>query len=373
MKWSVRLIKIKGISLFLHATLLFFPAWLLVLFLAHGMQAPQLAWSLLYLVLLLASVFLHELGHALTAAVFGINAKAITLYPMGGIASIEKLPQNPTQELLISVAGPAVNGLLAVFFWLLSGQQNLVDTYHLFNGEISATNLFAFTGLSNLLLAVLNLIPAFPLDGGRIIRALLAFRMNYINASAAVAKLSKAVAVVFIVYGLVSLYLIFSLAGLFILVFARAEEAYLQLKLLLQGLHVRDMVMYEYNSLDSSLTARDAATVLQHNYNKRFLVMERGLPVGTLHRMSVIKAIAEQHYDQRISLLLKKDLQPLEGSTDVGDVLQLLSSNEQKLFPVFQNGVFTGVINFQHVIEYLLLHKTNTKDFAKTKSLVELV
>lgn len=373
MKWSVRLFTVKGVTLWLHITLLLFVAWLLVLFVSTGMQGQQLVWSFLFLAGLLGSILLHEYGHAIVAAQYGINAKNITLYPVGGIASLEKLPEHPRQELLISAAGPVVNFVIAALCWLFSSQQTYSESYAAFTGEINSTNFFSLLGMANLSLAVFNLIPAFPLDGGRLLRALLAFWFNYIKASSIVAVISKAVAAFFIVYGLGTLSFLFSLFGFFILIFSQAEEAYLQLKKLVEGYTVKDMLMYDYDSMDAGLTVQEVIPILQNNHHKYFILMENGQPVGTLDRMAVIKALASQKYGDSIAALMKENLVPLEADVPISTVLQLLAANEEKLYPVMDDGIFIGVINFRCVIEYIFLHSTQTRDFAKTKSLVELV
>lgn len=373
MKWSVKLITVKGITLYLHVSLLLFAAWLVAVNIASGMQGAQLLWTTVFLAAVFLSIALHEYGHAFVASYFGINAKHITLYPIGGIASIEKLPETPRQELLISSAGPAVSFILAAFCWLLAPQSAFIAHYKNFTGGIDGGNFFLLLGTVNLLLGLFNLIPAFPMDGGRILRALLAFKFNYIKATTVAAAVGKAIAALFVVYGIVSFNFLLTVIGLFIILLAQAEEAYLQLRKLVEGYRLKDMLMYDYDSLEARTTVSDAVGLLQHNHSKQFIVMDEGAPVGTLARMDVMKAVADQQYNVTIGSLMKDNLVVLDGSKPAADVLQKLSSNEERLYPVMEEGRFAGVINFQQVIEYLLLHKTHEKDFAKAKSLVELV
>jgi Zn-dependent protease len=373
MKWSVKLITIKGITLYLHFTFLLFVAWMITVNLASGMQVAQLLWTTAFLAAVFASIALHEYGHAFIAAYFGINAKHIVFYPIGGIASIEKLPENPRQELLISSAGPAVSFVLAAFCWLLAPQSAFVANYQNFAGIIHSGNFFLLLGTVNLVLGAFNLVPAFPLDGGRMLRALLAFKMNYVRATTVAASIGKAIAALFVVYGLVYLNFLLVVVGLFIILFAQAEEAYLQLRKLVADYRLKDMLMYDYDSLDATTTVSSAIGVLQRNHSRQFIVTADGLPVGTLARKEVMKAVADQQYNVTVGALMEDDLVVLDGDKSAADVLQKLSSNEERLYPVMEKGRFAGVINFQQVIEYLLLHKTHEKDFAKTKSLVELV
>lgn len=373
MRWSVKLVTIKGIRLYLHVTFLFFAAWMITINAAAGMQAGQLFWTTLFVAAIFASIALHEYGHAFVASYFDINAKTIILYPIGGIASIEKLPENPKEELLISSAGPIVNFILAAFCWILGPQSVFVTDYKNFGGIINGTNFFMLLGTVNILLALFNLIPAFPMDGGRILRALLAFKFNYIKATSVAASFSKAIAALFILYGLASVNYLLAIIGLFILCMAQAEEAYLQLRKLVEGYRLKDMLMYDYDNLDATRTVNDTMGMLQQNHSKQFMVMDKGKPVGTLSRKDVIKAVADQQYNVKVRELMKNNLVLLDANKPAADVLKTLSSNEEKLYPVMEEGRFAGVINFQQVIEYLLLHKTYEKDFIKAKSLVELV
>lgn len=373
MKNSLKLVTIKGISVYLHFTFLIFIAWLFVVYITSGMAWTQLFWSIAFLLSAFVSVILHEYGHALVAAQFGINAKKITLYPIGGIASIEKLPENPKQELLISGAGPVVSFTLAGVLLLFSPQELSVESFKNFTGTVTNENFLFSLGWLNAALALFNLIPAFPMDGGRIFRALLAFRFNYIKATTIAASVGRVVAVVFILTGLISMNWILSIIGLFVIVFARAEESYLQLKGLTKGIRLGETLMFDYDSLDANLTVNEAANILQNKHNKYFIILENGAPVGTLNRVEVIKSVAEQQYEKKISELMKENITHLDGSMMVDTVLENFAGNEERIYPVFDKDKFIGVTSFQHILEYLLIHKASTKEYGKTKGLVELV
>jgi len=131
--------------------------------------------------------------------------------------------------------------------------------------------------------------------------------------------------------------------------------------------------MYDYDSLDANITVNEAIDLLRRNHSRYFIVMDNGLPVGTLARMEVMKALANKQYDTAIGTLIKDNFVALDGDKPTADVLQKLSSNEEKIYSVMEEGHFAGVINFQRLVEYILLHKTEEKDFAKAKSLVELI
>jgi Zn-dependent protease len=372
MKGSMKLITIKGIIVYLHFTFLVFLAWMIGVFIFSGMQWMQLVWSLLFLLAVFACIVLHEYGHALVASDLGINAKKITLYPIGGIASIEKLPENSRQELLISIAGPFVSFCLAALLLLFSPQKLSFQSFTEMDGTLNATNFLYTLAIVNISLGVFNLIPAFPMDGGRILRALLALRYNYIKATAIAASVGKVIALLLIVAGLLSLNFVLALVGVFIIVFARSEESYLQLKTLVKGLRLKDVLLYDYNNIEADLGVREAANMLQSDQGKYFIVMHDGLPVGTLNRMEVMKAVSGQEYDKTVGDLMKENLIHLEGEMLVEEVLDQFSGNEERIYPVFDKERFLGVVSFQHIIEYLLINKASL-EYNKARSLAELV
>jgi Zn-dependent protease len=373
MKTSAKLVTIKGISFYVHFTFLIFIAWLLVLYIMSGMQWEQLLWSLVFIISLFTCVMLHEYGHALTAAQFGISAKKITLYPIGGIASIEKLPENPRQELLISMAGPAVSFVIGGVLLLFAPQHFTWHSLREYTGVLSSSNFLYTLGVVNIVLAVFNLIPAFPMDGGRIFRALLAFKYNYLKATVIAASVGRAIAILIVIAGIISLNLLMSVIGIFIILFAQAEESYLQIKMLVKNIHLNDVLMYDYDSIDAGLNMIEAANILSNNHSKYFIVVDKGMPVGVLNRMAVMKVVADQEFDTKVGELMKETPEHFEGAMLVEDVLDKFAVNDERIFPVFDKEKFIGVVNFQHIIEYLLIHKSATREFVKTRSLAGLV
>jgi Zn-dependent protease/predicted transcriptional regulator len=372
MKASLKLVTIKGISVYLHFTFLLFLVWVVFLFAASGMLWWQLFWSVIFLLGLFTSIVMHEYAHALVAAIFGITAKRITLYPIGGIASIEKLPENPRQELLISGAGPVFSFCLGALLLLFSGRDFSMQSLNEYSGVIDKNNIIYTLGVINIVLAVFNLIPAFPMDGGRILRALLAMEYNYIKATTIAAFIGKVIAGLIIILAIFTFNFILALIGVFIILFASAEESFIKVRNLVKDLRLRDVLMYDYTNIDSHLTIAEAAPLLEYNHNKYFVAMDHRTPVGVLNRVDVMKAVAEQDYERAVSSLMKKHLIHFEIDMPVENVLDKISGHEDRIYPVFDKERFVGVVSFEHIIEYVLLHKTYTKQFV-TKRVAELV
>ena len=200
MKWSWKIGIFAGIAVYMHATFILLLGWIA---LSHWMQYKSLLPTLTgvaFIIALFLCVVLHEYGHALTARRFGIATRDITLLPIGGVARLERMPDKPNQELWVALAGPAVNVVLAALlgaYLFLTGHFEPVNQIGLTHGVFLERLLFA-----NLFLVGFNLIPAFPMDGGRVLRALLAKRMEYLRATQIAAGVGQGLAFLFGFVGL---------------------------------------------------------------------------------------------------------------------------------------------------------------------------
>lgn len=212
---SLRLGKFFGIDVYIHGTFWLLPLVILLGAVSAGATLEQTAAELLFIFVIFGCVVLHEVGHALAARAFGVATRDITLYPIGGVASLERIPEHPWWEIAIALAGPAVNLLIAggLFAGLIAGTLIFPwsgDTYEPLTVQIFVFKVF----WANVMLAGFNLLPCFPMDGGRVLRAVLAMRMNRVRATEIAAGVGSVVAGLFMVVGLV-----FGIFGLMILAF----------------------------------------------------------------------------------------------------------------------------------------------------------
>src|SRR5882762_9707071 len=269
MKWSIKLARIAGIDLKIHITFLMFLAWIAFTYYRAGGQAMAIQGTL-FVVLLFLCVVLHELGHALTARSFGIRTPDITLLPIGGVARLERIPENPKQELAIAIAGPLVNvAIAAILIFALNAQATFSDLGDLNTPRVAMLQKLASV---NIFLVLFNLIPAFPMDGGRVLRALLAMRMNYARATQVASTVGQGLAFVFGLVGLFSNPMLLFIA-FFVYLGASQEAALAQMKDISAGLPVSEAMVTELVTLPANATLDEGAEALLRTSQHEFAVV----------------------------------------------------------------------------------------------------
>src|SRR5689334_13644561 len=196
MSWSLPIFRIYGIQLRIHVTFLLLIGWLAFGYYAQGGSAIAF-WRVVFVLLLFVCVVLHEFGHAIAAKNYGINTPDITLLPIGGVARLQRMPDEPWQELVIALAGPLVNVVIALTLFMFVGWRGFS-----LEGAASGADLLVHLLAINVILVLFNLLPAFPIDGGRVLRALLATRLSYARATQVAATVGQAFAFLFGIVGL---------------------------------------------------------------------------------------------------------------------------------------------------------------------------
>src|SRR5512145_759438 len=202
MRWQWKLGTFAGIDVFVHATFLLLIGWIGYSYWLQYETLAKVAEGILFILALFLCVVLHEYGHALTARKYGIKTRDITLYPIGGVARLERMPEKPIEELWVALMGPAVNLVIGA---LLLAYLVVTDTLVPLNQlTVGSGSVFERLMLVNFTLVLFNLLPAFPMDGGRVLRALLAMRMDYVRATQIAAYIGQAMAILFAFLGLIS-------------------------------------------------------------------------------------------------------------------------------------------------------------------------
>lgn len=366
MKGSLYIGRLAGIKLFIHWTFLLLVIWVVFSSISQGLSTGESLNALLFIFAVFGCITLHELGHALAAKRFHFQTRDIILLPIGGMARMDEFPENPRQELIIAIAGPAVNFVIALLLypfvvWL--GQVPSFFTLLFEEGNSFLFNLMAV----NLVLAVFNLIPAFPMDGGRILRAILSMFMDRVRATDAAAKTGQVIALAFFFLGI--FYNPFlALVGVFIFLLAQAENEYVRSKHLLRDLKVRDVVMHQYHTLDAQHhTVNDAVKLLLDVQVTDFLVMEGQRVAGTLSKNNIIRALSENKGTAPVSAVMNTGVPLLEPEMPLDKVFGQLRQKESALLPVVQGDTLLGVVDLNNILELILVRSATEK--GRTKEL----
>ncbi len=287
MSWSIPIGTVKGTVIRLHLTFLLFLLWIGIAHHAEGGWNAALQ-GVVFMALLFLCVLLHELGHVFAARRYGIRTPDITLLPIGGVARLERIPEEPGQELVVALAGPAVNLVIAAALWLALGGFVPAESVEV---QRPGVDLLARVAMVNVFLAVFNLIPAFPMDGGRVLRALLGYRMGYARATQVAASIGQALAFGFGILGLFGNPMLIFIA-LFVWLGAGAEAHAAQMREVSRGVIVADAMVTRFESLSPASTVGDAAECLIRTTQHEFPVVDGGGRLrGVLTRDAMIQAL----------------------------------------------------------------------------------
>lgn len=364
MKWSLRVGKILGIDVYVHFTFL-----LLLVFIGFGYwrSTQQLGAVLIgvsFIIALFVCVLLHEFGHALMARHYGITTRDITLLPIGGLARLERMPENPVQELWVALAGPAVNVVIAIvlFAWLLvtRGFSDNVE-FTMISGPVVQRLL-----MINVVLAGFNMLPAFPMDGGRVLRALLATRLGRRRATAIAANIGQGMAILLGVVGFFhNPFLVF--IAIFIYLGAQAEAGLVEMQSTLGPLRVRDAMMTRFRTLSAEDTLGKAVEELLAGSQQDFPVLENGQPVGILRRNDLVKALAENRRDTPVEAIMCRDCEAVDHSESLTRTVEAMHTKQCGTLPVMQAGRVVGLLTLENVSEAIMISSALERN-AKTSS-----
>ncbi len=359
MKWSFSIARIAGIDIKVHATF-----FLILVFGAlqwggpHG--APGAAFGILLMLLLFACVVLHELGHSLVAKAFGIPVREIVLLPIGGVAQLQKNPEKPLHELLIAVAGPLVNVAIAGGLWL--GVTRVfpggIDPKTLSPDTLAAPSpqaLLLWLFAANVSLAVFNMIPAFPLDGGRVLRALLAMVMGFPKATRTASTIGQAIAVALGLFAVLNGQLFLAFVAFFIFMGAGSEKAEEQARTVLTTLRVGDA----YNKFALTLAAGDhVSKVVDYiltSYQPDFAVVQGGALLGIVTRQDVLKTLATDPQDLYVAGVMNREVVRVSAGESLDDVRRTMAEKEVRIVAVYDGERYLGLLSAEDLAEALLV------------------
>jgi len=350
-RWAFQIASVFGVPIRIHATFLLILVYFGMAAAASSRNVPR---ELVFVLGLFACVVLHELGHAMMALRFGVKTREIVLYPIGGIARLESIPGG-WAELAIALAGPFVNVVLAAACAALLFVMDIPDPFRY-------TPLWQNTGLvqrllaANVLLVVFNMIPAFPMDGGRVLRAILALGLGQQRATKIAALVGQAIAAVFVVLGLFQGNFFLAFIGVFVFLGASQEVAFQTSRRAVAGRTAREAMITKYETLAPQDTLGHAAQLLLASHQHDFPVVDAwGRVAGVLPRTVLLESLARTGRETPVLDVMLREPVAITPETDLERVLQLLQGDPAKPLLVLEDGALRGMVTFENLAEFIVL------------------
>ncbi len=330
---SLQVGSVAGIGIYLHWTFVLLMAGLFGFYLYQGQSVAEALVGLALIVVVFACVVLHELGHALTARRFGVRTQHITLYPIGGVAQLQRLPSAPKKELWIALAGPAVNVALAAVLAvvvLAAGASFRPAPIDQPGDSLLATLMWL-----NLGLAAFNLLPAFPMDGGRVLRAVLATQQDYARATRTAATVGRVLAALFAIVGLVTVNIALLLVAFFVYLGAQQEAQQAMTQQVTRATSVREAMMTRFATLAPGDTLGDAVHKLlagpEHDLP---VVDDDGVVTGVLRRRTLVRALSERGRQTHVAEVMEDARLTVPPSMDLDEAFRAMRTKKSTIAPV---------------------------------------
>lgn len=359
MGWSWRVGSVAGIDLYLHATFAMLLLWVLFARVGAGQGLGAGLRAVASVLALFLCVVLHELGHALVARRFGVRTRDITLLPIGGVARLDRIPEKPREELLVAIAGPLVNGLIALFLFALPVARAALPSVPGIDDLLAGpwTWTLAWTNVS---LAAFNLLPAFPMDGGRVLRALLAMRMDRVRATEVAAHLGQLLALLFAGLGL-----FFSPALLFVAFFvwigAQSESVRVQIDATLAELPARTAAIRQFDVLWSEDELSFAAERTLSGFQGEFPVARDGAIVGTVSQSQILRALNERGPDAHVAEVMRPDVLTVDAADSLDRVFDAMADGDFTLALVMDRERLRGLLTRDALLELVAIRDAMRK------------
>lgn len=360
MKSAFQIGKIAGIPVRLHLTFLAIIPVIAYIFAITSVpffgklygfgavEPPLIRWiySFVFAILLFVCVGLHELGHSMVAMRYGIKIKSITLYIIGGVAAMEEIPRKPSKEALMAVAGPAVSGVIGAICIILGSQLPII----LNNGHPFTTLLWTL-GIINIILMGFNLIPAFPMDGGRILRAGLATKMPYVAATRQAASIGKIFAVIMGLMGIIPItygqpinpWLI--IIASFIYIGASEEAKATSISVSLEGIQVKDIMSTDLQTVSPDMTVRELLNMMFHEKHRSYPVLQNNKLAGIVTLTDVQKVDKEIRDSTNVGEIMVKKIYVIEPHAGASEAMKKMVTMRIRRLPVMENGNLVGVLS----------------------------
>lgn len=354
MKGAWKIGEFAGIGVYVHPTFLILVAWVLFVYWNTGHSWTSAAAGLVFTLTLFVCVVLHEFGHALAARRYGIQTRDITLLPIGGVSNLKRIPEDPKQEFYIAIMGPAVSITIAcaLFFILWLAGHGAISAG--ITNSWTAISFFQKLMLANFVLAIFNLLPAFPMDGGRIFRSLLARYVGFARSTRIAARVGHAVALLFGLLGLLANPFLLFIA-VFVWIGASQEAAMAEVRPLLAGISVGRVTVTEVTVLSASDRLGQVVEVILHGTQQVFPVVEDGRLVGILSNRELLQGLSQTGPETLVSAVMRHDIPTVSASDSLHTGLEQLQASSSGALPVVAQGRVVGLLTAANVAEYLML------------------
>lgn len=350
MKWSWKIARFTDIDIYVHSTFFILILWVGLSYWAIGHSVAAVIEGVGFVLALFTCVVLHEFGHALTARRYGIATEKITLLPIGGVASLERMPDDPREEVLVALAGPAVNILIALLIWLWLSVSNTMLPWE----ELSINNgsFLQRLMLINVVLGVFNMLPAFPMDGGRVLRALLAMRMDHNRATQVAARVGQGLALWLGFLGLLyNPFLV--IIAMFIWMGAAAESGMEQVKSTIHDMEAGRAMITDFQILSANDPLSRAIELTLAGTQKAFPVLTDNTMVGVLDQADLLKGLQLGGKEKLVSEFMQKEILSADIHEPLEEVLERLQICHCPLISVTESSVLVGIVNLDNIMEFI--------------------
>ena len=352
MHWALTFGSVKGTKLRMHFTFLLFLLWIGLSYYAQG-GASAAAGGLTFVLLLFLCVVLHEFGHILAARHFRVGTSEILLLPIGGIARLDRIPERPREELLIALAGPMVTLAIAVVLIVALG--GLPDPSQILAAP-TGPSIAAQLVYANLALLVFNLVPAFPLDGGRVLRALLSAWLGHLRGTRVAAAIGRGTAVLLGLVGLMAGNLMLVLIAAFIYIAAGAEAGLSRIRASLAGIPARDVMITAFETMAPDAPVSDAAEALIRTGRREFpIVDDEGRFLGLVTHDGIVRSLGDVRTP--LDRVMRTDIPQISQWHRLDDSLRLLEAGMPAIAVTGSDGRLVGLITWNVLLDQLLLRR----------------
>ena len=355
MKNALKIGSVSRIDIYLHWTFALLIIGIFAYYLFQGTTVGAALVGVGVVLAVFACVVLHELGHALTARRYDVPTRDITIYPIGGVARLQRIPEEPIKEFWIAIAGPAVNLVIAVVLAVVliatGGSISPMLLLEPDGGNIVATLMWI-----NAVLVGFNLLPAFPMDGGRVLRALLAANMDYGRATEIAANVGQGMAILFGLFGLLVFNPILIFIALFVYIGAKQEAQQAMMRALTQGIPVRRAMLTRYHTLAPDDRLSRAVDELLAGSEHDFPVVENDRIVGVLTRKDLMRGLNEQGREMRVGDAITSKCFTVDETAMLDEAFARMREAECQAVPVVsRSGRLVGLLTLENVGELMMI------------------